>query len=67
MTWISIYWFSRGGPTAAARIYYEYFNHPTDLTTPYIPVPLGISYFPQELFYTPKLYEAHSSTSLEHY
>ena len=26
LTWVSIYWFSTAGPTAAMRIYYEFVN-----------------------------------------
>lgn len=57
LTWISIYWFSRAGPTASLRIYYEFFQgkdrrfaesaeQPT--------IPLGFSFFPKELYVVPK-------------
>lgn len=58
-TWISIYWFSRSGPGASVRIYYEAipWNVPEGETvsaltslTQYIPGPkLGLSHFPGEL------------------
>ena len=49
LTWISIYWFSRAGPAASTRIYYEYraWNPENDLA--YTSVPTGVSYFPKEL------------------
>ena len=51
LTWVSIYWFSRAGPTASTRIYvYEFdgphVSHPT--------IPMGISYFPKEIMPAPK-------------
>ncbi|KAJ6599748.1 Alpha/Beta hydrolase protein [Mycena vulgaris] len=57
LTWISVYWFSRAGPAASLRIYYEvaaengllppiYDIQPT--------IPLGFSYFPGELFSLPR-------------
>jgi hypothetical protein len=58
LTWISIYWFSRAGPTASLRIYYEVTKaYPNRLawvqpTT----IPLGYSYFPKELLRFPKRY-----------
>jgi hypothetical protein len=55
LTWISIYWFSRAGPTAAGRLYYEnrvamlaVANAEIDAT-----LPVGFSYFPKELFRAP--------------
>ncbi|TCD68987.1 hypothetical protein EIP91_009209 [Steccherinum ochraceum] len=56
LTWVSLYWFSRAGPTAAARIYYEYFNFVAASTPPWTGIPLGISYFPKEILYTPRLW-----------
>lgn len=56
LTWVSIYWFSRAGPAASIRIYYEM----EDLWGPgVIPinikhVPIGISYFPQEGYLPPR-------------
>ncbi|ETW82018.1 hypothetical protein HETIRDRAFT_61404 [Heterobasidion irregulare TC 32-1] len=49
LTWISIYWFSRAGPAASVRIYYETRKSGERLNPPRTKVPLGISYFPQEL------------------
>ncbi|KAF7342904.1 EHN domain-containing protein [Mycena sanguinolenta] len=57
LTWISLYWFSRAGPAASLRIYYElsaegsivpapYGSHPT--------IPLGFSYFPGEMVNLPR-------------
>ena len=57
LEWISIYWFSRSGPAASLRIYYEMTNGGTlQLGTPagWTPVPLGVSYFPGELAQFPK-------------
>ncbi|KAI9772832.1 MAG: hypothetical protein M1840_008714 [Geoglossum simile] len=60
LTWISIYQFSRAGPAASIRIYYE-IAHATSPTmtlsqvSRYIPtVKLGLTYFPQELILVPK-------------
>ncbi|KAJ7600260.1 Alpha/Beta hydrolase protein [Mycena floridula] len=55
LTWISIYYFSRAGPAASVRIYYEITQHGernfkwTSKTT----IPVGASIFPKELFYAP--------------
>ncbi|EPQ54694.1 alpha/beta-hydrolase [Gloeophyllum trabeum ATCC 11539] len=55
LTWISIYWFSRAGPAASLRIYYETRvlggrnNQPK-----VIGVPMGVAYFPGEPVVTPK-------------
>ncbi|KAG7085364.1 hypothetical protein E1B28_002927 [Marasmius oreades] len=50
LTWISIYWFSRAGPAASVRIYYESeqagaFSQGLPKTT----IPYGVSYFPKEM------------------
>ena len=53
LTWVSVYWFSRAGPAASVRIYYEM----TQANEPYGPwssVPCGLSYFPRELASLPK-------------
>lgn len=61
LTWISIYLFSRAGPAAASRIYYEA-THDTKSTMfntggAWLPrVKLGITYFPFELAQMPKLW-----------
>ncbi|EME43958.1 hypothetical protein DOTSEDRAFT_71691 [Dothistroma septosporum NZE10] len=65
-TWISIYAFSREGPAASTRIYWES-NHPVgegafsrmDVINLYIPnTPLALAYFPQELARLPKCWAA---------
>ncbi|KIM43414.1 hypothetical protein M413DRAFT_404228 [Hebeloma cylindrosporum] len=56
LTWISIYWFSRAGPAASLRIYYEVVNASSDFFTKAQPtkIPLGYSYFPKELINFPR-------------
>ncbi|KDR82898.1 hypothetical protein GALMADRAFT_134434 [Galerina marginata CBS 339.88] len=56
LTWISIYWFSRAGPTASLRIYFEmtkanpgFFSKPNPTT-----IPIGHSYFPKEIVSLPR-------------
>ncbi|KAI1795656.1 epoxide hydrolase [Ganoderma leucocontextum] len=59
LEWVSIYWFSRAGPTASTRIYYEMTNGGAPATAPrpgWTSVPLGVSYFPAELVRLPKLW-----------
>ena len=59
LTWISIYQFSRAGPAATQRIYYEeaHRNPSTfDFVSKYIDVPLGISHAPRELAVLPRLW-----------
>lgn len=54
LTWASIYWFSRAGPAATLRIYYEFTNggdHPRVLLTH--GALMGVSYFPRELVIQP--------------
>ncbi|KAK7689793.1 hypothetical protein QCA50_006432 [Cerrena zonata] len=56
LTWISIYWFSRPGPAASVRIYYEA-EHVLDWDDKRrVPVPTGFSYFPGELVRLPNLW-----------
>ncbi|CDO76878.1 hypothetical protein BN946_scf184591.g3 [Trametes cinnabarina] len=55
--WISVYWFSRAGPAAATRIYYELTGggkHDTFEGTKWTSVPVGASYFPGEPVRLPK-------------
>jgi len=56
LTWISSYYFSHAGPAASLRIYYELHNgekrYPPPSEAPAIP--LGLSYFPQELVVVPR-------------
>ncbi|KAE9390436.1 alpha/beta-hydrolase [Gymnopus androsaceus JB14] len=58
LTWVSIYWFSRAGPTASLRIYYEVMNSgqgfDSQSTVPKIP--MGCSLFPKELEWDSKKY-----------
>ncbi|KAK0449328.1 Alpha/Beta hydrolase protein [Armillaria borealis] len=64
LTWVSIYLFSRAGPTASLRIYYETTQEdtavvpkPGSLPTPNIKpstIPMGASYFAKEIRRTPK-------------
>jgi len=56
LTWVSIYWFSRTGPAASLRIYYEVrasdgakYRGPSNS-----PSPLGLSFFPRELMVVPR-------------
>ncbi|KAH9891977.1 alpha/beta-hydrolase [Cubamyces lactineus] len=54
--WISIYWFSRAGPAAAGRIYYEMTGcntHDPWHGTKWTSIPTGVSYFPCELVHLP--------------
>lgn len=55
LTWISIYWFSRAGPAASTRIYYEAGNALRAAQEPPVKsVPMGVSIFPKELAVVPK-------------
>ncbi|KAH8077246.1 alpha/beta-hydrolase [Cristinia sonorae] len=56
LAWVSIYWFSRAGPAASFKIYYEGYHNPSVSRPSRSTTPFGISYFPNELFYTPKLW-----------
>lgn len=53
LTWVSIYQFSKGGPAASVRIYYEVKHAPADEYSQglqYVPhVQLGISIFPKDV------------------
>ncbi|KAF9005507.1 Alpha/Beta hydrolase protein [Cyathus striatus] len=56
LTWISIYWFSRAGPAASIRIYYETFQT-DEFTNPRVrnpTIPTGYSYFPKEIVRLPR-------------
>ncbi|KAI0067120.1 alpha/beta-hydrolase [Artomyces pyxidatus] len=57
LTWVSLYWFSRAGPTASLRIYKE-FDQTRESGRPLQPtlstVPMGISWFPRDIFVTPR-------------
>jgi pimeloyl-ACP methyl ester carboxylesterase len=56
LTWVSIYWFSRAGPAASFRIYYEFVQGgDLDLPLSELPtIPLGLSFFPKEIYIAPK-------------
>ncbi|KAF8825282.1 hypothetical protein HHX47_DHR7000742 [Lentinula edodes] len=58
LTWVSIYWFSRAGPAASLRIYYEVERAGQGIgrtSDSHIPTtPLGFSHFPKELGRIPK-------------
>ena len=58
LTWISIYWFSRAGPAASVRIYFEVMQgqQDTPLLLPYPKIPMGISLFPNNIYVFPKAY-----------
>ena len=60
LKWISIYWFSRAGPAASLRIYYEMSDGGKDVSmtagVQWTRVPVGVSYFPRELIRFPKSY-----------
>lgn len=53
LDWISVYWFSRAGPAASVRIYYE-MGRLFGAIPPWVSIPTGISYFPGELAASPK-------------
>ena len=53
---MSIYWFSRAGPAASVRIYYEVVRSSDVLNWRLwqVTVPVGISFFPKELGHSPR-------------
>ncbi|KAA1473726.1 alpha/beta-hydrolase [Dentipellis sp. KUC8613] len=53
LTWISIYWFSRAGPGASGRIYYEFEHADQVAVQPRPTIPFGVSYFPKEVMSSP--------------
>jgi len=52
LTWISLYWFSRAGPAASLRIYFEMAGECSNLGHGPT-IPMGTSYFPKELIVVP--------------
>ncbi|OSX57133.1 hypothetical protein POSPLADRAFT_1174607 [Postia placenta MAD-698-R-SB12] len=55
LTWISVYWFSRSGPAASLRIYYETIAaNEYSAILPTSTIPCGLSFFPKELTIPPK-------------
>ncbi|KAH9169978.1 Alpha/Beta hydrolase protein [Lactarius sanguifluus] len=55
LTWISICWFSRAGPAASVRIYYELAVSGEVVAFPKTTVPVGLSFFPKDLVRSPKV------------
>ncbi|KAK7045805.1 hypothetical protein VNI00_007208 [Paramarasmius palmivorus] len=54
LTWISIYWFSRAGPAASVRTYYENAQAGGFANFPTPSIPTGYSFFPKEIGRGPK-------------
>ncbi|KAK1227129.1 hypothetical protein PQX77_009869 [Marasmius sp. AFHP31] len=58
LTWISIYWFSRSGPAATARTYYEAAQMEeggpnVQKRAPNETIPTGVSFFPKDIVTSP--------------
>ncbi|KAK0462774.1 Alpha/Beta hydrolase protein [Armillaria novae-zelandiae] len=57
LTWIAIYLFSRSGPTASIRIYFEIWSSSDIAVMGEKPaLPHGVSFFPKELMSVPRLW-----------
>ncbi|KAN0135063.1 Alpha/Beta hydrolase fold [Lactarius tabidus] len=54
LTWISIYWFSRSGPAASVRIYYEAAHMEKRERFPKTSVPIGVSFFAKDIIHLPR-------------
>ena len=57
LEWVSIYWFSRAGPAASLRIYWEMTNGYTLHAlqrAKYSSIPFGVAYFPKDLTRSPR-------------
>jgi len=54
LTWVSIYWFSRAGPAASCRIYYEVVQGGEYFSVEKPKIPMGVSFFPKELANLPR-------------
>ncbi|KAH8990636.1 alpha/beta-hydrolase [Lactarius hatsudake] len=54
LTWVSIFWFSRAGPAASIRIYYELSLSGEVIVFPRTTVPVGLSFFAEEVAHFPK-------------
>lgn len=59
LTWVSLYWFSRAGPAATFRTYYEAMQRKGlgsiyNLVPSPPTIPLGLSFFPREISRFPK-------------
>ncbi|KAF9476545.1 alpha/beta-hydrolase [Pholiota conissans] len=63
LTWMSIYWFSRAGPAASVRIYYEmtktFGNLFSATSSISVAIPTGHSYFPKEIVGFPRRWFKH--------
>ncbi|KAH9035730.1 Alpha/Beta hydrolase protein [Lactarius pseudohatsudake] len=55
LTWVSIYWFSRAGPAASIRIYYELALSGEVVVFPKTTVPVGLSFFLKDIVQFPKV------------
>ncbi|KAF5362873.1 hypothetical protein D9758_007066 [Tetrapyrgos nigripes] len=68
LTWISIYQFSRAGPAANTRIYFEYMHSkdaaPGALAAGMPTIPMGVSRFPKELAVLPKSWMSHTYNNI---
>jgi len=58
LTWVSIYWFSRAGPAASLRIYFEVMGSSDllDWRLQQVKVPVGVSFFPKETGQAPRAF-----------
>ncbi|KAH9056305.1 Alpha/Beta hydrolase protein [Lactarius vividus] len=56
LTWVSIYWFSRSGPAASVRIYYEFAHADNGTRFPKTSVPVGLSFFLKEVMQFPRVW-----------
>ncbi|KIK93815.1 hypothetical protein PAXRUDRAFT_828591 [Paxillus rubicundulus Ve08.2h10] len=55
LTWVSIFWFSRAGPAASLRIYFELENSKEANDLGVGPkIPMGASFFPKDIMIVPK-------------
>ncbi|KAI0078543.1 alpha/beta-hydrolase [Panus rudis PR-1116 ss-1] len=54
LEWVSIYWFSKAGPAASLRIYYETTKAGDIANTPSTSVPNGLSHFPKDNVQVPR-------------
>ncbi|KAN0088172.1 Alpha/Beta hydrolase fold [Tylopilus felleus] len=56
LTWISLYWYSRAGPAASLRIYFEIMKGQATSSVPssFPKIPMGVSLFPKEVVVLPK-------------
>ncbi|KAG4430221.1 hypothetical protein IFR05_014292 [Cadophora sp. M221] len=61
LTWVSIYYFSTAGPSAASFIYFESQASnrdmdSTDKLQAYVDLPIGLAYFPKEIANMPRMW-----------